>query len=67
MKEVADHMVADGYKDAGYEYVSIDVSVHGPSSMYMGPFYLIVAELMKTKHPFLTLPWAFCPGGQYRY
>ena len=30
VKEIADHMVADGYKDAGYEYVSIDVSVHGP-------------------------------------
>lgn len=30
VKEIADHMVADGYKDAGYEYVSIDVSVHDP-------------------------------------
>lgn len=26
VKQMADHMVSAGYKDAGYEYVSIDVS-----------------------------------------
>ena len=26
MKQIVDHMVANGYRDAGYEYVSIDVS-----------------------------------------
>ena len=24
---MADHMVSDGFRDAGYEYISVDVSV----------------------------------------
>ena len=33
MKQMVDHMVSAGYKDAGYEYVSIDVSkfIVGPN------------------------------------
>lgn len=28
VKQIADHMVSDGYRDVGYEYVSIDVSLN---------------------------------------
>jgi len=27
--DMADHLVAGGFRDAGYEYVNIDVSVFG--------------------------------------
>ncbi len=29
--EMADHLVADGFKDVGYEYVNIDVSDGTPN------------------------------------
>lgn len=34
IKQMADHLAKDGYRDAGYEYVSIDVSTLKSLAMY---------------------------------
>ena len=34
IKQMADHLSEDGYRDAGYEYVSIDVSTLKSLAMY---------------------------------
>ena len=34
IKQMADHLAEDGYRDAGYEYVSIDVSTLKYLAMY---------------------------------
>ena len=34
IKQMADHLAEDGYRDAGYEYVSIDVSTLRSLAMY---------------------------------
>ena len=64
MKEIADHMVADGYKDAGYEYVSIDVSAHDPvhcgsflSYCFFFFFFFFLQKLtLQNKQITLTIP-----------
>ena len=34
IKQMADHLAEDGYRDVGYEYVSIDVSTFKSLAMY---------------------------------
>ena len=55
VKEIADHMVADGYKDAGYEYVSIDVSVHDPVQCGSLIFIILLTFLVQASSSSFTL------------
>lgn len=44
---MADHMAHDGFKDAGYQYVNIDVSFLGKSEILHLAFSLRIAGLLK--------------------
>lgn len=47
IKQMADHLAEDGYRDAGYEYVSIDVSTLKSLAMYCCRWFLEISMWCK--------------------
>lgn len=47
IKQMADHLAEDGYRDAGYEYVSIDVSTFKSLAMYCCHWFLEISMWCK--------------------
>ena len=47
IKQMADHLAEDGYRDAGYEYVSIDVSTLKSLAMYCCHWFLEISMWCK--------------------
>lgn len=47
IKQMADHLAEDGYRDAGYEYVSIDVSTLKSLVMYCCRWFLEISMWCK--------------------